>query len=139
MTTFPENLLSQFTTLLPQELNLSGFREVALVEIAGPAAIQNITYGQFKCRVAAEKSQDYGGGDSSVNRKRKLSERPYGMVALYQPPIRSVQETFVEKITNMKPFVYLSVDQILLARKFSCELWATSFPSRGSWMPHQKL
>ena len=70
MTTFPENTLSQFTTLLPQQLNLSGFWEVALVEIAWPAAIQNITYGQFKYRVAAEKSQNYGDGDSSENRKR---------------------------------------------------------------------
>ena len=41
MTTFPENTLSHFTTLLPQQLNLSGFLEVALVEIAWPAAIQN--------------------------------------------------------------------------------------------------
>ena len=32
---------------------------------------------------------------------------------MYQPPIRSVQETFVEKIKNIKPGVYLSVDQIL--------------------------
>ena len=113
MTTFPENTLSQFTTLLPQQLNLSGFWEVALVEIAWPAAIQNITYGQFKYRVAAEQSQNYGDGDSSENRKRRLGERPYGMVTMYQPPIRSVQEMFVEKITNIKPGVYLSVDQIL--------------------------
>ena len=115
MTTFPENTLSQFTTLLPQQLNLSGFWEVALVEIAWPAAIQNITYGQFKYRVAAENSQNYGGGNSSENRKRKLGERPYGLVTMYQPPIRSVQETFVETITNIKPGVYLSVDQILLS------------------------
>ena len=113
MTTFPETTLSQFTTLLLQQLNLSGFWEVALVEIAWPAAIQNITYGQFKYRVAAEKSQTYGGGDSSENRKRRLGERPCGMVTMNQPPIRSVQETFVEKITNIKPGVYLSVDQIL--------------------------
>ena len=82
MTTFPENTLSQFTTLLPQQLKLSGFWEVALVEIAGPAAIQNRTYGQFKYRVAAEKLQNYGGGDSSENWKRKLSEWPYGMVTM---------------------------------------------------------
>ena len=115
MTTFPENTLSQFTTLLPQQLNLSGFGEVALVEIAWSAAVQNITYGQFKYRVAVAKSQNYGGGDSSENRKRKLSERRYGMVTMYQPPIRSVQETFAEKIKNIKPGVYLSLDQILLS------------------------
>ena len=115
MTTFPENTLSQFTTLLPQQLNLSGFWEVALAEIAWPAAIQNKTNGQFKYRVAADKSQNYGGGDSSENRKRKLSQRPYGMVTMYQPLIRSVQETFVKNITNIKPGVYIGVDQILLS------------------------
>ena len=112
MTKFPENTLSHFTTLLPQQLNLSGFWEVALVEIAWPAAIQNITYGRFKYRVAVEKSQNCGGGDSSENRKRKLSESPYGMVTMYHPPIRSVQETFVEKMPNIKPGAYLGVDQI---------------------------
>ena len=108
MTTFPENTLSQFTTLLPQQLNLSDFWEVALAEIAWTAAIQNITYGQFKYRVAAENSQNYDGGDSSENRKRKLSERPYGMVTMYQPPIRSVQETFVEKLQISNPVSILA-------------------------------
>ena len=88
---------------------------MALVEIAWSAAVQNITYGQFKYRVAAAKSQKYGGGDSSENRKRKLSERRYGMVTMYQPPIRSVQETFAEKNKKIKPGVYLSVDQILIS------------------------
>ena len=87
MTAFPENTLSQFTTLLPPQLNLSRFWEMALAKIACPAAIQNITYDQFKYRVAAEKSQNYGCCDSSENRKRKLNERPYGKVRMYQPPI----------------------------------------------------
>ena len=54
MTTFCENTLSQFTTLLPQQLNLSGFWEVAVAQNAWPAAIENITYGQFKYPLAAE-------------------------------------------------------------------------------------
>ena len=70
LTTFPENTLSHFTTLLPQQLNLIVFWEMALVEIAWPAKIQNITYGQFNYRVAVEKSQNYGGGDSSEKRKK---------------------------------------------------------------------
>ena len=70
MTTFHKNTLSQFTIFPPQELNLSGFWEVALAEIAWPAALQNITYGQFKDRVAADKSQKYGGGDSWENQKK---------------------------------------------------------------------
>ena len=39
MATFPENTLAQFTSLLPQQLNLTGFWEVAQAEIAWPAAI----------------------------------------------------------------------------------------------------
>ena len=103
---------------------------MALAEIAWPAPIQNITYGQFKYRVAAEKSQNYGGGDSSENRKRKLSESPYGRVTMYQPPIRSAHETFVENITNIKPDVYLSVDQILhsICKKIFVRTVVDKFP-----------
>ena len=54
MATFPENTLAHFTSLLPQKINLTGFWEVALAEIAWPVAIQNITSGHFKYRAAPE-------------------------------------------------------------------------------------
>ena len=141
MTTFPENTLSQFTNLLPQHINHSRFWEVALVENAWPAAIENITYGQFNYRVTAEKSQKYGGGDSSENRKRRRSERPYGMVTMYQPPIGSVQGTFVKKFTNLKPGVYLSVDQNLrtICKKFFVRPVGDKFPPSWKLDAHQKL
>ena len=56
--TFDRNTLADFTTLLPEQLNLTGFWEVALAEIAWPAAIQNITSGHFKYGVAPEELDD---------------------------------------------------------------------------------
>ena len=58
MATFADNTLADFTTPLPEQLNLTGFWEVALAEIAWPAAIQNITSGHFKYRVAPEEQDD---------------------------------------------------------------------------------
>ena len=59
------------------------------------------------------------------------------MVTMYQPPIRCVQETFVDNITNIKPGVYLSVDQILhltcvrtVGDKFSLS-WKLDAPSEA--------
>ena len=47
MTTFPGNSLSNFTTLLPTTMSSPGDWQVALVEIAWPAMIQNVTVGEF--------------------------------------------------------------------------------------------
>ena len=47
METFPENTLSSFTTLLPTPIHLSGEWQVALLEIAWPNSIQNVTVGEF--------------------------------------------------------------------------------------------
>ena len=104
--------LADFTTLLPEQLNLTGFWEVALAEIAWPAAIQNITSGHFKYRVAPE-NNDISGSSSTDSRKRKLNERPYGMVTMCELPLRPVQKAIIEKVGSIKPGVYLSVDQIL--------------------------
>ena len=52
MATFADNTLADFTTLLPEQPNLTGLWEVALAETAWPAAIQNITSSNFKYRVA---------------------------------------------------------------------------------------
>ena len=46
MATFPGNTLSNFTTLLPTTLSLPDDWQVALVEIAWPAMIQNVTVGE---------------------------------------------------------------------------------------------
>ena len=114
MATFPENTLAHFTSLLPHQLNLTGFWEVALAEIAWPAAMQNITSGHFKYRVAPEARKDNDFSNSSTDtRKRKLNARPYGKVTMCELPKRPVQEAIIEKVGSIKPGVYQTVDQIL--------------------------
>ena len=76
-TTFPENTLSQFTTLLPQQLTLKGSWEVALSEIAWPASTKNITSDQFKYRLAMVMAlKDNESGSSHEVRKNKRRESP---------------------------------------------------------------
>ena len=122
LATFPENTLAHFTSLLPQQLNLTGLWEVALAEIACPAAIQNITSGHFKYRVAPEarKDNDISNSSSTDTRKRKLNARPYGMVTMCELPIRPVQEAIIDKVGSIKPGVYQTVDQFLrsICKKF---------------------
>ena len=78
MATIAYNTLADFTTLLPEQLNLNGFWEVALAEITWPAAIQIITSGHFNYRVAPEEPDDnnISGSSSTDSRKGKLKERP---------------------------------------------------------------
>ena len=47
MTTFPESSLAHFTTLLPEEMQLQGTWEVAVVEISWSNLIKNVTEGKF--------------------------------------------------------------------------------------------
>ena len=44
---FPDNTLSSFTNLLPEQLNLDGQWEVAISEISYPSMYQNVTEGKF--------------------------------------------------------------------------------------------
>ena len=73
---------------------------MALAEIAWPAAIQNITSGNFKYRVAPgeQDDNDFSGSSSTDTRKRKLNERPYGMVTMCELPLRPVQKAIIEKV-----------------------------------------
>ena len=71
MVTSAEKLLADFTTLLPEQYNLTGFWEVALAEIAWPAAIQNVTSGHFKYRVGPEEQDDNDISGSCCSDTRK--------------------------------------------------------------------
>ena len=44
----PNNTLSSFTNILPEQVNLEGQWEVAISEISYPSMYQNITEGKFK-------------------------------------------------------------------------------------------
>lgn len=52
MATFPDNTLANFSTLLPQSLNLSGSWEIAIVEMSWPDSIQNVVEGRFSYQVS---------------------------------------------------------------------------------------
>ena len=45
---FPDNTLSSFTNLLPEQVNLEGQWEVPISETSYPSMYQNITEGKFK-------------------------------------------------------------------------------------------
>ena len=47
METFPGNKFSSFTTLLPTPMTLSGYWQVALLEISWPALVCNVTEGKI--------------------------------------------------------------------------------------------
>ena len=44
---FPDNTLSSFTKILPEQLNLDGQWEVVISEISYPSMYQNVTEGKF--------------------------------------------------------------------------------------------
>ena len=44
---FPNNTLSSFTNLLPEQVNLDGQWEVAISESSYPSMYQNVTEGKF--------------------------------------------------------------------------------------------
>ena len=47
---FPDNTLSSFTNFLPEQLNLDGQWEVAILEISYSSMYQNVTEGKFRFR-----------------------------------------------------------------------------------------
>ena len=59
------NYAGPFHVSITSTTLLTGFWEVALAEIARPAAIQNITCGHFKYRAAPEAQKDNNISDSS--------------------------------------------------------------------------
>ena len=102
MATYPNNTLSQFTTLLPNQLTLTGFWEVALAEISWPSTIQNITQGQFKFKLEPQEGSDY----------RAVPKRSSNLVSMYTP-IPTIAMPITEKHERIKPGMSTSVDQIL--------------------------
>ena len=55
ISTFPDNTLANFTTLLPQSLVLHGTWEVALVELSWPGLIENVTEGLISYQLNRDK------------------------------------------------------------------------------------
>ena len=56
---FPKNTVSSFTKFLPEQLNLEGQWEVAILEISYPSMYQNVTEGKFPFDKKLPKSSDF--------------------------------------------------------------------------------
>ena len=117
MSTFPDNTLANFTTLLPLSLVLHGTWEVALVELSWPGLIENVTEGLFSYQV----NRDEQNRDTST--QEFLVERPRfgnGMVSMYVPRslLKRNSSTLEEEFSPEKYFsitkgCYSSVNSIL--------------------------
>ena len=57
MQVFPANTMAQFTTLLPQRIELAGDWEVAILEASWPAKVKNITSAAFTLSCFDKKSK----------------------------------------------------------------------------------
>ena len=110
MDTFPENTLSSFTTLLPTPIHLSGEWQVALVEIAWPNSVQNVTVGEFTV--------------SKRHIQPPIDKRPrkhilHGGISMTTPaPFRTqaLPPSYTAPVTHrIKPGCYTSVESILEA------------------------
>ena len=117
MSTFPDNTLAKFTTLLPQSLVLHGTWQVALVELSWPGLIENVTEGLFSYQL----NRDEQNRDTST--QETIVERPRfgdGMVSMYVPRnllkrnISMLEEEFSpEKYLSITKGCYSSVNSIL--------------------------
>ena len=116
MSTFPDNTLAKFTTLLPQSLVLHGTWEVALVELSWPGLIENVTEGLFSYQLNRdEQNRDTSTQETIVDRPRFGN----GMVSMYVPRnllkrnSSTLEEFSPEKYFSITKGCYSSVNSIL--------------------------
>ena len=106
MATFPANTLSNFTTLLPTTMSLPGDWQVALVEIAWPAMVQNVTLGQFTVSKQLP---------ASPKEKNSRHHKP-GLISMTVPSGFIQLPKYSSPVTlRLKPGCYPSVDSIMKA------------------------
>ena len=101
MSTFPDNTLANFTTLLPHLIQLMGDWEVAIVKMSWPSLVQNVLHGTFPTNFQEEDA-----------RPPPRHRRP-GMVTRYMPN-RSLGESFAPPaVQKTKHGTYSSIDLIM--------------------------
>ena len=135
MSTFPDNTLATFTTLLPQSLDLHGTWEVALVELSWPVLIENVT-GLFTYQLNRdEENHDTSTQETFVDRPRFGN----GMISMYVPRnllkrnSSTLQEEFSpEKYFSITEGCYSSVNSIL---QFMCNNLCSSVGWEISQLP----
>ena len=104
MSTFPDNTLANFTTLLNHPIQLMGDWEVAIVEIPWPKLVQNVLQGNFFYQFINCQKEDA--------RPLPRHRRP-GMVTLYMPN-KYLGGTFAPPaVQNMKHGIYSSFELIM--------------------------
>ena len=109
MSTFPDNTLAKFTTLLPQSLVLHGTWEVALVELSWPGLIGNVTEGLFNYQLNRDKQNR----DTST-KKLLLSGRVLVPRNLLKRNSSTLEKEFSpEKFFSLRKSCYSSVNSIL--------------------------
>ena len=101
MSTFSDNTLNKFTTLLPQSLVLHCALEVALVELSWPGLIESVTEGLFSFQLNREKRDTL---------TQKSDERPgfgNGMVSIYALTACSYRTVLrLKKNLNLRSFFH---------------------------------
>lgn len=110
MSTFPDNTLAHFTTLLPEQINLEGIWEVAVVEISWSELIQNVTEGTFSFQLVNQAIA------KPLDIRRPTLSSTSGMVTMYDPRKRkhSADETYqAEQIDSISPGCYPTIDTLL--------------------------
>ena len=105
MSTFPDNTLAKFTTLLPQSLALHGTWEVALVELSWPGLIENVTEGLFSYQLNRDKEH------RDTSKQETIVERPRfgnGVVSMYVPRnlLKRNSSTLEEEFSPAKFFFH---------------------------------
>ena len=119
MSTFPDNTLENFNTLLPHPIQLMGDWEVAIVEMTWPRLVQNLLQGNFSYQFINCQEEDA--------RPPPRHRRP-GMVRMYTPH-KSLGEPFAQPaVENMKQGIYSSIDLILdsICKQVFRNKWASS-------------
>ena len=102
--TFRDNTLANFTTLLPHPIQLMGDWEVAIVEMSWPNLAQNVLQGNFSYQFINCQEKDA--------RPPPRHRRP-GMVTMYTPN-KSLGESFAPpSVVNKKRGIYSSIDLIM--------------------------
>ena len=141
MTTFPENSLAHFTTLLPEEMQLQGTWEVAVVEISWPNLIKNVTEGKF----TVQKVETLTTEASSRKRHPYRGYTP-GLVTMSDPRKRTHSILQENKLEKEKPHsipcgCYPTIDCLLdtIFRQIFSEADHATLPWNGSFVQFLKF
>ena len=141
MTTFPESSLAQFTTLLPEAMQLQGTWEVAVVEISWSNLIKNVTEGKFT-------DQKVDTLTTEASSRKRHPHRGYtpALVTMSDPPKRTHSIVQENKFKTKNHILYhVGAIQRLIAcwtrsfAKFLAKLTTQLYPWNGIFVRFLKF